>query len=540
MRTLIAGLCWCGAASAAQAAVAPVTDVTLYPGSATVTRSVTVDPSRISVEIAGLPALFDPATVRIDAGAGIEVGQVELRDHAGTAAADPREAALNDRIQQLTDRKAALEAQAEAAGVVRDYLRRIAAGNGGAAGADQGQDHGRRPLDGRTLAGVVQSLRGAASDTYGFLQGTVVQERELDRQIAALQRTLEALRSGATDTRTIVVGYAAANAGTLRISYQLAGAGWQPGYRAALDSAASTLALQRRASVRQATGEDWIGVHLRLSTGRPRSSPAGPVPDTWLLTLLEPMPMALAEAKSKALAGALAAQAMRTDAPAAAPAMAPAAPAVVEIDTPFAAEFEVPGRVDLPADGRQVDLALSSQSLPVRERIRVAPRLDAAAYLVAEADAPDGVWLPGPVQLVRDGNYVGTTSWNPLSSERLELPFGRDDLVRVKASRTRDLRQPPGLASAYRERGREIEDLFTVQSLHKAAVELLVLDAAPVAGNGDIRAQTDFVPAPTLHDWDQRKGVAGWQTTLQPRAAFTLRVHTILHFPKQGAIAGLP
>jgi len=78
-------------------------------------------------------------------------------------------------------------------------------------------------------------------------------------------------------------------------------------------------------------------------------------------------------------------------------------------------------------------VSLAKLSLPAKMRLRVVPRLDAAAVVTAEAERPEGVWLAGDIQLYRDGNYVGATGWNPQSSAALVLPFGRDSLVRVKS-----------------------------------------------------------------------------------------------------------
>src|SRR5262249_47476464 len=116
------------------------------------------------------------------------------------------------------------------------------------------------------------------------------QKREIGRQIAALERDLARLKSGARDTRNIVVGVASERGGTARVSYQVNGAGWRPAYRASLDSDASRVELVRQGVVQQTTGEDWSGVKLKLSTGQPRLSPAGPDPRPWWVSL--PVPRA--------------------------------------------------------------------------------------------------------------------------------------------------------------------------------------------------------------------------------------------------------
>src|SRR5439155_2103441 len=95
----------------------------------------------------------------------------------------------------------------------------------------------------------------------------------------------------------------------------------------------------------------------------------------------------------------------------------------LEVQTTFATEFEVPGAVSLPSDGRKLTVSLAKLSLPVKMRLRVVPRLDAQAVVTAEAERPEGVWLAGDIQLYRDGNYAGATSWNPQTSPAWVLPF---------------------------------------------------------------------------------------------------------------------
>ena len=120
------------AASAASAVEAPIQSVTLYPGSATVERLVTVTPGMTQVEITGLLANFNTDTVRLQADPGIQVGQVLTRDRRGVDSPSPREAELEAKIQALQDQAALLDADIKAAQLVQDYLGRL--GGGDAAG----------------------------------------------------------------------------------------------------------------------------------------------------------------------------------------------------------------------------------------------------------------------------------------------------------------------------------------------------------------------------------------------------------------------
>ncbi|UUZ51560.1 DUF4139 domain-containing protein [Massilia sp. B-10] len=66
---------------------------------------------------------------------------------------------------------------------------------------------------------------------------------------------------------------------------------------------------------------------------------------------------------------------------------------LVDIQSTFATEFEVPERVSLASDGRAVTLALSTQTLAAKQYLRVTPRLEKFAIIMAETARPDGVWL---------------------------------------------------------------------------------------------------------------------------------------------------
>ena len=379
--------------------ISRITSVTLYPGAAAVERTVRVTPGMTRLEIPNLPANFDPRSVRVDADPGVQIGEASTRDVARTGAPNPREAQLEEKIQALRDRQAALEGEVKSAAMVTEFLSRL--------GAPPSGSERPAPLpDAKSLAGVVELIRRASTESLARVQRANVEKREIGKQIAALERDISGLRSGARDTRTILVGVSAERPGAARVSYLVHGAGWRPAYRASLDSEAATVELLRQGIVQQTTGEDWSNVRLKLSTGQPRLSPRGPDPRPWLVSLA---PAARAPSGMVA-AEAPAALAMKSEARSRADALAQAP---IEMQTTFATEFEVPGRVSLPSDGRKVTLSLAKLTLPARMRLRVVPRLDPFAIVTAEAKRPEGTWLPGEIQLQRDGSAVGSTHWNP-------------------------------------------------------------------------------------------------------------------------------
>src|SRR5712671_5045764 len=103
----------CGTAMAQEAS--RITAVTLYPGSATVERTARVTPGMTRLEISGLPANFDPQTLRVDADPGVRIGEVSAQDTARTTTPNAREAQLEEKIQALKDHQAALDAEVKSA-----------------------------------------------------------------------------------------------------------------------------------------------------------------------------------------------------------------------------------------------------------------------------------------------------------------------------------------------------------------------------------------------------------------------------------------
>ncbi len=517
---LLGGALWCAGALAQD--IGRVTQVTLYPGSATVERAVRVAVGTGRVEMTGLPAGFDVKTLRVEGDSGIQIGEVTVQDVARSEALSAREADLEQKIQGLKDDEAALDVDAKTAALVRDYLASLGSH------AKDPDKAGPAPVDAKSIPVVVDAIRRGGADAYRTILQTDLKKRELDKRIAALERDLARVRSGARDVRSLWISYVASKPGELRAAYQVANAGWKPVYRAELDSTASKMDLERQAAVMQRTGEDWRGITLRLSTGAPRATQIVD-PQPWQLVIRPPIEDR-ARSRIAMEAPAPMAKAERAD--------QGQAPIVAQFETTYATEFEVPGKVDVAADGRRVAVSLSSQSIPVKQRIRVVPRRGLDANVTAEAEQPEGVWIPGEVQLYRDGSYIGTTYWNAQAKEKIVLPFGRDDRVVVKSERVKNRGGEAGLITKRGER--QIADLYTITSRHKVPVELLVLEASPVAVSDQITVQTAYEPVPKIKEWENKRGVVAWEQPLAPGETANFTVDYTISYPKDANVIGLP
>jgi uncharacterized protein (TIGR02231 family) len=514
--------------ASAAAAEAPIQSVTLYPGSATVERVVQVAPGATQVEITGLLANFDKDTVRLHADPGIQVGQVVTRDQPRAESPSAREAELETKVQALQDQVAAIDADIKSAQIVQGYLERLGAGGDKAA-----------PVDAKNLTGTLDAIRKGALDAFERMRGDDVRKRALTKQLDAAKRDLAMARAGARDSRTITVQVAARQGGKLVLAYQVDRAGWKATYRAALDSNASTVDLERMATISQKTGEDWSNVRLRLSTGQPNLVVAAPDPTPWLLNYEPPVDAAMFRAMPAPPPPP--APYARTIRPAEAVAQDDYIAPVLETQGTFATEFEVPARVTLAADGREIAVGLSRQTLKAEQRVLIAPRGgNDAAVVTARATRPDGVWLPGQVQLQRDGAYVGAQHWDPQAAAdgRFLFAFGRDPLVRVTVEdRDRKSGQTGFFNGANQRR---IAQTYVVTSTHRQPVDVLVLEPTPVSESEKVTVKTALRPEPDVRDWEHRRGLVGWTRTLKPNDTARFDVDYVIDYPKEGVVSGLP
>jgi uncharacterized protein (TIGR02231 family) len=526
----VAPVIFAAVASSASATEAPIQSVTLYPGSATVERVVQVAPGATQVEITGLLANFDKDTVRLQGDPGIQIGQVVTRDQAHADSPSPRVAELEAKIQALQDQIALIDADVKSAQLVQGYLERLGAAGGSGVNA--------APTDPKALSGTLDVIRKGGLEALERAQNDELRKRALNKQIEVLKQELAKVQASTRDSRVMTVQVAARQAGKIVLSYQVNRAGWQPAYRASLDSSASTIDLERMATISQKTGEDWSNVKLRLSTGQPNLSVYAPNPSPWLLTYRPPEEnvQPLAFYRAPAAPAPFAAPAPRQNVVANATSDNYIAP-ILQNQGNFTTEYEVPARVNLASDGREISVGLAKLSLQTKQQVLIAPRSSEAAVLTTESARPDGVWLPGQVQLRRDGSYVGSLFWDPQASERFQLAFGRDSLVRVAVEHRNEKSGQAGFLS--HDNQKRIADTYAVTSFHRQPIDVVVLEATPVSQSDKVTVKVALHPEPAVKEWEHRRGLVAWEQTLAPNQTARFDVDYVIDYPAQGLLQGL-
>ncbi len=525
-----------GIAGVADTAASRMDRVTLYQGSATVERTVALAAGARGAVFSCLPAALDPRSLQVQ-GDGVQVGEVRVDSSERALApecASPQEA----RIRGVQDDLAKVGAAINALQLSDSYLKTVATSP-----PDKGKNNA--PPTPAQIQATAEALRIG-------LEGSLVRAHQLQREKESLEQRLRALQqeqgrsaSAQSQVMRVRVQLASERASTLRLVYQVRGPSWQSSYRATLDEGKggnASVRLERQAIVAQATGEDWSGVQLRLSTGTPQRNTQGQLPRPWVLDI-EPPPQPQLE-RAKAMMGM---------APAAAPAPSPVSAEALAADSPaadfeiqteqgsYATEFAVPGRTNVPSSGERITLALGSTDAPARLLTRTTPAAEQAAYLVAEISRPAGVWPAGPVALLQGLRFIGNgrldfaTSTNasgaqPADANTAELAFGRDEKVLVRSEPVQDTRAAAGLTGSSTER--TIQSRYRVDNQHSGPIELQVLTAAPISRDEKITVQSRYTPKPRNQAFGSAPGTVLWQQNLAAVASASFTAEHVLRYPK--------
>ncbi|MEP6827258.1 MAG: DUF4139 domain-containing protein, partial [Aestuariivirga sp.] len=319
-----------------------------------------------------------------------------------------------------------------------------------------------------------------------------------------------------------------------KLRYRVQNAAWHAFYdaRLSLPKAGEDLgfSLVRRAEVQQATGEDWNNVHLILSTAQPAGSAAAPNLEEQQLSNMRaegrvmqaPAPASLALDKISAAKAKNGGEQDLADAPADEPALERQA----QVQTAgFDANYVIDETLSIDKNGTSKKVNIGATDYKGKLTVEAVPRLDLHAYLsVAFTTSADAPLLSGPVNLFRDGSYVGQVSMSEFSSgEEAKLGFGVDDLVKVKRSEVKRMVAQVGLITS--SDTHEMAWDISVTNLHGMKMPIRIIDRKPFSSDGKIEVSdaTGVTPA-SVTDLEHKRGVLAWDLNLEPQAK--VEIHT--------------
>ena len=516
--------------------------VTVYPDGATITRVIKADllAGDSTLVARDFPTSLDPASLRIEGegSARLAIGSIDARPpRPEPPAALPD---LDRQIEALLDERGALDDKIAAATARRKFAERFAE----SAPAGLGDKGEARPLSDWRAAFAAIAEEVAIADAA--IREAGVRQRDIDRAIARLEAQRNSNPPRKMEVRIDLVADAASKA-TMRISYTVRGARWQPIYDARLNTGARdrepALELVRRAEIVQQTGEDWSDVALSLATAM--TAKGGNAPELRPLIVRYPEPPRPLAASAPA-APAQFEQSLRSKAaegavaPMAAP--APATEQQATLDTGgFQAVFQIPGRVTVPADQGATSFRIGTTTIAPKLVVRAAPALDPTGYLEASfTQSDDAPLLPGRIAIYRDGIYVGRGQMKlTAKDEVVHLGFGADEKISITRGLVRKVEGSTGIISTAKTDEREFR--ITVRNGHATPVSVAIEDQMPVSEIADV--QVELLPVttpPSERDPKDRRGVLVWNFEAAPGEVRDIKLGWRVRWPADKAIVYQP
>ncbi|OWQ85229.1 hypothetical protein CDN99_22065 [Roseateles aquatilis] len=509
------------AAGAPTAGSSTISQVLLYPGGAQVDRAQRVPAGATQARFTCLPAELERDALQVRAPAGMNLGELKIERVARDTLPECRQ--RDARLREVEQQRAGVEADIAGVDAALAYLKGLS-------------DREARP--GPALAASLDTLRRNAQELTLRRQALRERFNDLGNELAAAKA---AAPTASSHVSVVTLRLSTSEGGELGLSYRLSGAGWQPQYRARLDTASGALSIERLAQIAQTSGEDWTDVKLKLSTVRPRQAAGLDPLQPWTLSLERPEPvaqrvrMAVMPAPAMLAAPAKDLSEVRVTG-SVVTAVTSFDPSVFEGE--FGAEYDLPQRVTLRADGAMSTVSLGVMSATARVLARVQPRIEPAAYLVAELPRPQGSWPMGAVQLFRDNALIGQVPLQFGGEATWTLPFGVDDRLRVRVEPDKREGANTGLIGSRREL--VVTRQWQVENLRGRPVTLQVLEPAPVPEHEDIRVQTQFTPPVTKADWHDQRGIQSWELPLAPNQTQRFQAVYRISVPKDAYVSNLP
>ncbi len=507
--------------SSAQAATSSIEQVTIYQGLASVTRALPITGSgEQTVVFSCLSPYMDKESLSVQATGSVNVGEVSIEELTGEQAAQCQYQG-DAKVQTQQNTLANINAELEAARLAKAYLQNLTKA---------------------TQVNTDSTIANNARDIE--TQATSINQRilEIQQRQARAQDALNQLMAGsATSTfnkvAQVSVRTASCSPSSVKLHYQVQGAGWEPAYQARLNTNSEQLSITASAIIAQQTGENWTNVPLILSTVNPNQSTTGQLPYVHRLSLYEESE----DARVRRELPMMDASPVMMEEPAynkgAGAAMAPLPNFTVSSQNKNGIiEYRLPQLVSIPSDGRRVRTVIGEQAGNSKLWIRSTPSVETAAYWYASAPFLTPDWVDGSLQLYRDDNYVGQSRYNYQVLKEQGIGFGRDSNMLVKELTNEDKQGEKGMLNRTQILTTTKAYQFTNQ--HNRNVRLQVLGSEPISRDDSLKVAVTHTPPVTERDWNDNQGMVAWEFDLPSKQSQVIRSTSQISYPANKLLTG--
>lgn len=570
------GLCGMslGAVTTPMTVSSSITQVTVYPDRAKITRTgtLTLIAGEQTVLFENLPVGVDDASFRASArGTGV-ITLLGLSHRVIEHLETPRQklAELENKIRDLewdqkepiSDRIAVLEIQKE--------LLKAMSEDGGEQMAREIEKGGIDVKSWDAAYGFLGSKLTEVLDSIRILRHELIlTDRKLEHMRSEL-KTLQSTKSKSTKTVQVDLRLAREGEVEVMLEYMIGGATWRPLYDARLDSDKDQVELSCFAEITQRTGEDWENVDLVLSTARPSQNITPGDFRPWYLAVhevppikrvqkssfggevIDKRPVTTVEELLSQVGGVVTGKegeihirggragevsyiidGVPTDDPMAG---VNALQLVAGVSaTGLSTVFVVDRKESVSSGGEAVRAPIGQWILTGEMKLISRPKNAEGAFRVVKLTNQDEAPLmPGQVSIFAESDFLGKTVLSELIApeQTLDLPFGRDDKVSVK----REIISRKKIVKTKKIR---IEQTIKITLKNNGKVNRIISLEEPIPTSKDSRVKvkkTEFEPEPISTDV---QGKAVWEITLVPGEEKAVTISHRIEYPKGVVVSGL-
>ncbi len=502
--------------SAQAAPSSTIEQVTIYQGLASVTRALPISGSGEQTLIFScLSPLIDKDSLSVQALSNVNVGEVSIETLSGEQAAQCQYQG-DAKVQTQQQNLANINAELEAARLAKAYLQNLTKVT-------------QISMDG-TLGNNARDIETqAAAINKKILDIQQQQARAQDVLNQSMAGSLSSTRNSVTQ---VSVRAASRAPSSVKLHYQVRGAGWEPTYQARLNTDSEQLSITASAIIAQQTGENWIDVPLLLSSVDPNQQTTSQLPSVQNLSLydesqdsmtrqvppmMEVSPVIMVE---RSYAGGAVMDSNMTPLPSF---------TVSSQNKNGIIEYRLPQRVSIPSDGRHVRTVIDEQAGKSKLWIRSTPSQETVGYWYASAPFLTPAWVDGSLQLYRDDNYVGQSRYNYQLLKEQGVGFGIDPNMLVKQLKNEEKQGDKGTFN--RKQTLTTTDAYQFTNQHNRNVRLEVLASEPVSRDDDIKVTVAHTPPISKQDWNDNKGLVAWEFNLPSKQSQVLQSTYQISYP---------
>ena len=508
-----------------------ISNVTVFLAKAQVTREIKtrLEPGKTNLVITGLTSQLDPQSIQVSGkGSFIILGTTHRQNYLNELNMPRAFKVLKDSLNFYQKQIGLEQSQKE----ILNREEQMLLSNQKIGGTNQNL--------------TVAELKAMADFYRGRLGEIVIARMKEDDKIKHLNDKMTRIQSQinsqnelySRNTSEIVVSISAdaATSADLTLNYVVNSAGWYPVYDLRAINTRSPIQLSYKANVFQGTGEEWKGIHLKLSTANPNLGGLKPELTAWHLNFYVPVTTMMRGNKSSHMASeSVLPPSVQMDVESKKEEAEVVSDYVTTLQTSLNTEFDIALPYTVASSNQPTLVDIRNYEMKAEYQYAVAPKLDLDAFLIAKAIGwEDFSLLPGEANIFFEGTFVGKTFIDPNSiKDTLSVSLGRDKRIVVKREKVKDFTSRKAIGANIRE---TYAYEVSVRNTKQEPLKIVVEDQEPVSQNSQIEVTTLDTGGAV---YDKESGKLTWTWTLQPNETKKVVFKFEVKYPKDKPINGL-